>query len=363
MYSGDLNATIAELRKYPIACVFPGCENGIVLADTLSEALGLATNGTEKTQARKDKFLMMEELKKKDIPHPKSLISNSLNEIFTFARTECGFPIVLKPKDSAGTDNVFLCRNKAEAEYAFSQIVGQRNKMTELTNTDVVAQEYLAGTEYVVDVVSLDGKHYPAAFWKYRKFQQYSGSFVYDTMELLPSEGEVQKILFDYTCQVLDSLGVRYGATHNEMILTQSGPKLVEVNARLCGAFAPAIVNGAVGYGQAELMVDAYLDQEAFYKKVAQPYVLKKKAIRPFLISHQEGIIEDFPALPQIQALPSFFAIRGRYSIGGTIRKTVDLFTNPGVVDLVHEDEEVIVRDYQTLRALEKDGMFRVRPL
>lgn len=64
----------------------------------------------------------------------------------------------MKPVQSAGTDDVFLCSNADEAEVAFTRILGKRNGLG-LINEAVLAQEFLQGKEYVIDKVSKDGAH------------------------------------------------------------------------------------------------------------------------------------------------------------------------------------------------------------
>lgn len=65
---------------------------------------------------------------------------------------------VVKPVQSAGSDDVFLCTTVTQAENAFNRILGKMNGLG-LLNTSVLVQEFLEGKEYVVDKVSKDGVH------------------------------------------------------------------------------------------------------------------------------------------------------------------------------------------------------------
>ena len=59
---GDLSKLISELRAFnwDIKGVIAGAETGVELADALSEHMGLITNGTLMTDARRNKFVMGE---------------------------------------------------------------------------------------------------------------------------------------------------------------------------------------------------------------------------------------------------------------------------------------------------------------
>jgi hypothetical protein len=70
---------------------------------------------------------------------------------------------VVKPNESAGTDSVFLCRGKGDTEsvvqealIGFRTIHGQLNGLGQV-NDGALVQEFLSGTEYVLDGVCRDG--------------------------------------------------------------------------------------------------------------------------------------------------------------------------------------------------------------
>ena len=56
-------------------------------------------------------------------------------------------------------------------------------------NEGVLVQEYLQGTEYVVDSVSRDGVHKVTAIWEYDKRSVNDANFVYFGMKMLPANG------------------------------------------------------------------------------------------------------------------------------------------------------------------------------
>ena len=64
------------------------------------------------------------------------------------------FKCVVKPNESAGTDSVFLCNSPAEALDAFRTIDGHANGLGH-TNHGALCQEFLSGTEFVIDGVGI----------------------------------------------------------------------------------------------------------------------------------------------------------------------------------------------------------------
>src|SRR5437764_15454989 len=56
VHSGSFRRTLQEVEKYRPIAVVAGGEIGVELADALSESLGLPTNGTALSAARRDKY-------------------------------------------------------------------------------------------------------------------------------------------------------------------------------------------------------------------------------------------------------------------------------------------------------------------
>ena len=130
-----------------------------------------------------------------------------------------------------------------------------------------IAQEFLQGTEYVVDTVSLNGKHKLIDIWRCHKAKHNDGSFVYEYFDLLDSNDKVCKVLFDYVSTVLDALNIKIGPGHSEVYIKKDGsPVLVEIGARLGGPRMPFGTAPCVKSkkSQTEYTVDAYLEPSKF---------------------------------------------------------------------------------------------------
>jgi biotin carboxylase len=124
---------------------------------------------------------------------------------------------VVKPLQSAGSEDVYLCNSRAEAEAAFSRILGKVDGLGD-RNESVLVQEFLVGKEYVVDQVSRDGVHKVVAVWEYDKRPANGSPFVYFGRRLLRSDLPHVRAMIAYGGRVLDALGIRHGPSHMEII-------------------------------------------------------------------------------------------------------------------------------------------------
>lgn len=162
-----------------------GAETGVELADSLSARMGLRSNGEAKSLARRNKYVMGEAVRQSGVRAVKQRACTSAPQVIEFLASLTAVPLkcVVKPVQSAGTDDVFLCGSEEEALTAFSRIFMKRNGLG-LVNESVLVQEFLAGKEYVIDKVSRDGVHKLVAIWEYDKRSVNNANFVYFGMRL-----------------------------------------------------------------------------------------------------------------------------------------------------------------------------------
>lgn len=179
---------------------------------------------------------------------------------------------------------------------------------------------------------------------------------------MLPIDSSTQeaKLLINYCNSVLDALQIKNGPTHAEIILTASGPCLVEMNCRAHGGdgnWRPLARALTGGYSQVEGTVDAYLDKKAFQLlPPIPPSPAKAFGQEVILVSYATGEVAATPGYDVIRNLESFVFLETGVSVGSKVEHTVDLLTCVGSVILVHEDESVVLRDIATIRALESNN-------
>jgi biotin carboxylase len=108
--------------------------------------------------------------------------------------------VIVKPVDSAGSDSIFLCTSHEEVAGAVQHIVGRINQIGH-SNSSALAQEFLEGTEFVVDSVSRDGVHKATAIWEYDKRSVNGANFVYHGMWFRSSADPRVRELIAYSKQ------------------------------------------------------------------------------------------------------------------------------------------------------------------
>jgi len=341
-----------------LAGVVVGGETGVILADELSAALGLLTNGTA-CKGRRNKSEQQKLVKAAGLRSTREASGTALADVRAFLRTE-PMPCIVKPTESCGSDGVKKCMSIEEAESHF-ELLMRSQKKAGAENGAVICQEFLAGQEYVVDHVSRDGKHKAVMVWVYDKRPTNGGEFVYYNMLPVESSDPVAQILIEYTRAVIDSLDIKHGPTHAEVMLTSDGtPCLVEMNCRAHGwdgAWAP-LERALIGFSQVEAACDCYFDVAAFnaLPDVFPPFMAGGQMVE--LVSNFTGRITGLPGYDIIKALPSFsyMEVGSHISIGQELELTIDLFTCAGAIILCHPCKMQVAEDEATIRRMELDG-------
>jgi len=227
----------------------------------------------------------------------------------------------------------------------------------------VLCQEFLKGTEYVVDHVSRDGVHKTVMVWVYDKRPTNGGDFVYYGMIPVDSQSKEAQILIKYTRDVLDALKLHNGPSHGEVMMgADNVPCLVEMNCRSHGwdgAWVPLAKKLTGGYSQPDVAIDSHLDAAAFDQiPDVTPSPFKASGQAVMLVSFHSGTINSMPGYEKIRAMSSFVSLQTGYTVGSRVELTIDLFTAVGVVMLANDDSAQLALDLESIRNMEKDGLF-----
>lgn len=356
----DPAATAEELRALGASAVVAGSEFGVTLADELSERLGLPHHRHELRAARRDKYRMAQALADAGLPHARTDAVHSAAELGRVLADRDTYPVVVKPFDSAGGDGCRICPGAEAARAAFEAAVGRRNLMGGI-NRGVLVQEFLAGTQYIVNTVSMAGRHLVAEVYAER-IDRSSGEPVLRHIITRPSLDEEEQELVAYVRRCLDALGVREGAAHTEVMLTAEGPRLVEVNSRLMGPHLSAdAYHAAYGYSSPHLVAERFLRPRDFENRFDLPYGPAGSLAKVYLRAHRGGVLEALDGLRLVRRLPGFHSVARMPVARDTISHEHLTTGGCGIAFFVHEDYELLEHSLGVLHDLEDSGaLFRV---
>ncbi|WP_136518617.1 ATP-grasp domain-containing protein [Cellulomonas telluris] len=354
-YTADAEQVVRRLRDVAPVAVVCASEFGVEAADDLADRLGLRGNDPALSRARRDKGAMMDVLAAAGVRTARQLRSDDPERAAAWQDAQGLGRVVVKPVDSAGSDDVYVCTTAQEVRAAVARTLGKTNIMLR-ANTSVLVQEFLDGRELVVNTVSRDGRHWVTDAWASTKTAVPGGRTVYAYEDLLPGDDELLVgSVVPYVESVLDGLGIRNGPAHTELVVTSDGPVLLETGARISGLANPAALDLCTGANQVDLTLDCFLGDGAALHGRATAYRAVRAARCVNLVARRAVPLPAARFEEALRGLPAFESVRWRVADGSTLRPTEDLNSSPGVVFLVHEDPQEVQRSYDALVRLEDE--------
>lgn len=237
----DEDAVLAAARaageRHELAGVLTYDETRVRLAAMVAARLDIAHIDAEAVARCRDKLATRRALDAASVPSARMRHCATLEDARAAAR-RIGYPVVLKPRALAGSVGVTLVARPDELAAAYEVASGSRLPGIDALS-GVLVEEYLDGPEISVDCVVLDGRIQTAVVAKKRlgltPYFEEIGHVVCSRPDAsLPRERIAEVVVAAHR-----ALGVDRGVTHTELRLTETGPHVIEVNARLGGDLIP----------------------------------------------------------------------------------------------------------------------------
>ncbi len=351
----DFEDFLKQLGKYEIDAVVPGSESGVRFAEKLSKALGVRGNDPETTDLRRTKAGMFEALGRAGIRRIESMVVTSEEDVRRFWTENKLKKAVLKFSEGAGTVGLKFCDSVEDSIAYFGQMHSMYNDIGS-SDSPIIMQEYIGGTEYVVNSLSIDGRHKITDIWRYEKIIDKDGILIYDTMILVDRLVPGMQDLLQYDYKVLDAVEMKNGFCHTELKVDEKGPVLIETNARIMGGnITREYLDEIFGSHMSDITLKALLNPSFFDSFLKTPYLPRKCALFKFAIAPHDMRADLGPFFELIRHLDSFREIT--YSGKPGIQeypRTIDLETSPFYVRMINEDYGRLKRDYELVRLMEE---------
>ena len=192
-----------------------------------AEKCGLPGISMETAIQATDKGEMIKCFEAHGVEHPWFFILNAPDALEA-VKDKITYPCISKPTDNSGSRGVMLIHNEEELREAigYSSDCGRSGT--------VIVEEYMRGPEVSVEIIVSEGV--PHVLQVTDKLTTGAPHFVEmghsQPSRLAPCD--LEKIR-DLACRAALAVGIQDGPAHVEIILTENGPKMVELGARMGG--------------------------------------------------------------------------------------------------------------------------------
>lgn len=192
------------------------------------EQLGLTGINLSTAVRSTDKAQMIRAFEEHNVPHPWYYVVKNGN--IDVIRDKLTYPCICKPTDNSASRGVVKIDNEQELDQAVSYSMGNGR------SGDVIIEQLLIGSEISVEAFAVNGNVSVLAITD--KTTTGAPYFV-EMGHSQPSKfiGSMKERIVSAAAAAMKAVGIDNGPAHVEMMVTEEGPILIELGARLGGDF------------------------------------------------------------------------------------------------------------------------------
>jgi len=282
--------TIASESALAVA----GVAEALDLPGTSRASAWLATHKVERQRAFADV----------GVPAPGFRAARSLEEGIA-AGDSLGWPVVVKPADSAGSRGVRLIHGAQDLAEAVEEI------RTVSGESEFLVEEYLEGTEHSIEGVVLEGQVHWAAISdrNYEDKHRYPSYFLEDGDTLPSSLGETMaEQIRSVATHAVEALGITWGPVKGDILVDSQGPRVLEMAARLSGDyFCYETITLHNGIDLLSVVMDMAVGNEVKLARL-EPSVVRGVALR--YVWPEPGVVVSVSGIEQARQMPGVHFVR-----------------------------------------------------
>ena len=288
-----------------------GTDAEFTVAFAASEA-GLFGIGPEVAKKCKNKVLMREALRDGGVENVR--FESALNyEECLLAAEKVGYPLYMKPSDNSASRGITRVMGPDNLKMAYDSA-----KESLLTESQILLEAEIIGSEHSVDCVIYNGVLYPAGISD-RVFLE-KEIFAVQTESVTPSTlpAAVQRKMFEKMSEAATAIGVENGAFKGDLIFDMSGNvRIIEVTARTSGGYDSQYRKPlSFGIDIIKATIDIAMGKRLDYLDLVPKYIMRSKT---YSLMPHPGLIVSIEGLKQAQEIPGVHKIIVTKKVGDEI--------------------------------------------
>jgi len=283
----------------------------------VSREMGLVGISEDTALKATNKAFMRDALKEAGVPVPLYFRVKGRDEFKSAVEKvrNSGYKCIVKPADNSGSRGVDLLEDDSDLDASYEYTVKYSR------GGEIVVEEFMEGSEVSVETLAVNGEVHVIQITD--KLTTGSPYFV-EMGHSQPSQ--LSKDIKDKISQVAiaanQAIGIQDGPSHTEIMVTNEGPKIVELGARLGG---DCITTHLVPLSTGINMVEAAIRISLGEKPDMIPKWNKGAAIR--YLKSDIGIIEKIDNICETEQIPGVvgvFIVHGIGEYAGEIKSSLD---------------------------------------
>lgn len=264
----------------------------VITVNYIADKLNIIGNSVESAELSTNKYLMRKAFKRHNISIPKFVIVDQEYDLSTILKLQ--FPIIVKPVDRSGSKGITVLNSSDGLEHALEVALAVSFRK------NAIVEEFISGEEISVESISINGQHSIITFTD--KVTSGFPHFV-ELEHHQPSKylnSELKETIIDVVSRGLDSLDIRNGASHSELIITKDNLiYLTEIGARMGGDFIGSdLVNLSTGFDYLKSVIDIAMGETLSIELTKSLfsgvyfYTWETRYLKEFILKNDKSIVQ-----------------------------------------------------------------------
>lgn len=271
------SAVLAEHARQPIQGVLCLVDIRIIDASRLAHRLSLPFLNPDSARLLRDKHAVRQRLQAHGLAQPEYRLATDNQQLRSAAET-LGVPVIIKPTDGYGSQNVILLQDTEDLNPLLTPVDNFLPQRLDYgfgiwANDRLLVERFIPGTMIGCDTISFNGHHQCLGINEKQYFPRPAFAI---RGSCFPSERFDDAIIQAYVSRTLDAVGFDWGMAHIELVMSDNGPMLVEINPRLVGAKIPRLLNLAFQRSIHADLIDLHLGQRPDIPRKASQYAVSR---------------------------------------------------------------------------------------
>lgn len=324
---------IGNSEYHSFDAIIPATDYALEVTAKVANKLGVFGNSIFSAHCARNKDAARKEYQKKGVPSAKFEVVDNMDSAF-IASNNIGFPLILKPTNTASSIDVFYIDNKDTLKQRFEEISQLKTSyMGFKVNESYIMEEFLDGPEFSVELFLNNDS---IAFAEVTEKITTDPPYFVELMHVFPTTIETnnKKEIIQTAYRAVQAIDIHNGPTHVEIKLTAQGAKVVEVNGRPGGDHITSdLIKNAYGINIFSKTIDLYLNHT-----VEITPLFYKSALIKFLFSTKNGILKGITGLDALKTLPEFNKLNVTSKYGSSVQIPTNSDDRLGYYILVGDD-------------------------
>ena len=334
------------------AVAVAGYENYVLAAAVIARHFGVPGPSIEAARAATDKIVMRERFHAYD---PE--LTPDFAEVTDWPGIERflaghGFPVMLKPASLMKSLLITKNSTRADLRRNFEKLSADASRLYAKYGIPekprFIIEEFLVGSMHTVAAFA-DTEGAPIIIPGIvdcitGQDMGFDDNFLYSRSLPTRLTSKQTNQLYEASADGIRALGLTSCPAHVELILTDKGPKIIEIGARI-GGYRPRLYEYASGYDLRRFMIAT-----AYGRSIQIPQSIHRSAAALELFPDGQGAFAGLTNRAEIDKLPSLLHLSAKPLPGRLIGRSSDGYKAAAVIILGNEDPVQFQKDFDYVR-------------